>query len=505
MNVKLASSYVSNYSAVFGGFSLGKYVSDSRGQPILGEEYKREWLCGGLLGGRTVSGRRVSEYNSAMFCKARDPMVDRHSSVPVKSFLNLQSEAREATGSNCLWRALPPLKAVGPEDWYVLLNVIVEPMRVAPGVTSCSLLSALLGQAAICRDGDGKYVLATLVTAVRWCLVQEWSEIARLEPYPKRTAELSDETIYALVLVKIGVINVVQTRASSSVSERTYVDKGSTAFTAAVGRTILSWQVNHIVGVIVVGKIYKFSSWSWIGSNASRKCLKEVRKHKYYTKLSVWWDDFVTVASSISGADRFSCGLMKVGCALHIKLFDRASGMALAYALLHDKADELMDECAELDIDPIKVSRSGAYVTLARQRDLVKEIKDRGFEVFVELGRKGSAFDPSATDVRSHLEVFQNIGVARVVIESERIASMEEKGVLDGFLEELSRQDCTPLVLELPYGISFPQLLPIATRVFGVLGPEANVANVDIRHVLALETVRTGTCFGDLFGLVPAE
>lgn len=188
---------------------------------------------------------------------------------------------------------------------------------------------------------------------------------------------------------------------------------------------------------------------------------------------------------------------------LKIKVF--SGGMALEYALLHDKAEELMDECAELDIDAIEVSTSGAYVTLARQRDLVKEIKDRGFEVFVELGRKGSAFDPSATDVRSHLEVFQNIGVARVVIESERIASMEEKGVLDGFLEELSRQDCTPLVLELPYGISFPQLLPIATRVFGVLGPEANVANVDIRHVLALETVRTGTCFGDLFGLVPAE
>ncbi len=188
---------------------------------------------------------------------------------------------------------------------------------------------------------------------------------------------------------------------------------------------------------------------------------------------------------------------------LQIRVF--AGGMALEYALIHNKVGEFLDECATLKLDAVEISTSGAYVSLRRQRDLVAEILDRGLEVFVELGRKGSAFDPSAVDVLSHLEVFQTLGAARIIVESERIESMDGKGLLDGFLEELSRHDCTPLIIELPYGISFPHLLPLASRLFGILGPEANVANIDLRHVLALETARTGTCFGDLFGLMPTE
>jgi phosphosulfolactate synthase len=180
-------------------------------------------------------------------------------------------------------------------------------------------------------------------------------------------------------------------------------------------------------------------------------------------------------------------------------------GMALEYALLHGKAGPLLDDCAALGIDALEVSASAAFVPLARQRRLVGEVRGRGLEVFVELGRKGAAQDPSAADVVRHLECFGDLGVERFVVESERVASLEARGVLEAFLEDLARSEAASAVIELPYGVSFPQLVPVASRVFGVLGPDANVANVDVRHVLALETVRTGTCFGGLFGLVPVE
>ncbi|MGH7683470.1 MAG: phosphosulfolactate synthase, partial [Vulcanimicrobiaceae bacterium] len=167
---------------------------------------------------------------------------------------------------------------------------------------------------------------------------------------------------------------------------------------------------------------------------------------------------------------------------------------------------EYIEACAAYGADAIEVSASVSYVPPRVADESIRRAKAAGLGAFLEIGRKGeSAANPTIDDVRRQLERLVAAGGDALIVESERIESMHHEGTLERFLEGCGELDLAKLIFELPYGLSFPALQPIATRLFSVLGAEANVANVEFTHVMALATIRTGTCFGELFGLVPTE
>lgn len=213
--------------------------------------------------------------------------------------------------------------------------------------------------------------------------------------------------------------------------------------------------------------------------------------------------DYMKLGWTIARLARASVVRRKVEALHRVGVRVLMGGVALEYASIHGRPEEFIQECVELGIDAVEVSTSSSYVSLRRQSELVECIRRQGAEAFVELGRKGEARDPTVADVSAFLERFQQAGASRIILESERIASTGAGGGLEAFLEELAAIDHDKVIIELPYGVSFPDLLPVASQVFAILGPEVNVANIDPRHVLAVETVRTGICFGDLFARVP--
>lgn len=181
-------------------------------------------------------------------------------------------------------------------------------------------------------------------------------------------------------------------------------------------------------------------------------------------------------------------------------------GMGMEAALIQGKAAEYVEACAKYGGDAIEVSASVSYVPPKVADESIRMAKSAGLKAFLEIGRKGeNAANPTVDDVRRQLERLVSAGGDALIVESERLESMHEQGTLERFLEGCCELDLAKLIFELPYGLSFPALQPIASRLFAVLGSDVNVANVEFKHVMALATIRTGTCFGDLFGLVPTE
>jgi len=181
-------------------------------------------------------------------------------------------------------------------------------------------------------------------------------------------------------------------------------------------------------------------------------------------------------------------------------------GMGMETALIQGKAAQYVETCAAYGGDAIEISASVSYVPPKVADESIRLAKSAGMKAFLEIGRKGEgASNPTVDDVRRQLERLVSAGGDALIVESERLESMHEQGSLERFLEGCGELDLSKLIFELPYGLSFPALQPIASRLFAVLGADVNIANVEFAHVMAIATIRTGTCFGDLFGLVPTE
>ncbi|MQB00150.1 MAG: hypothetical protein GEU78_07625 [Actinobacteria bacterium] len=178
--------------------------------------------------------------------------------------------------------------------------------------------------------------------------------------------------------------------------------------------------------------------------------------------------------------------------------------MALELAALQGRAQEFIETTTSYGLDAIEISSSVAYLSARTKLALAREVKAAGLSAFIELGRKGEAPPLTAAEVERHLELLEDAGADGLIVESERIADMQQQGLAEAFLEGCaSLTSADRLVFELPYGLSFPQLEPLASRLFAILGPEVNIGNVEVRHVMAIETLRRGSCFGELFALVP--
>jgi phosphosulfolactate synthase (CoM biosynthesis protein A) len=181
-------------------------------------------------------------------------------------------------------------------------------------------------------------------------------------------------------------------------------------------------------------------------------------------------------------------------------------GMAMEVALIQGKAADYVEACAEYGGDALEISASASFISPRVADESIRRAKAAGIKAFLEIGRKGEeAANPTVDDVRRQLDRMLVAGGDGLIVESERLESMHQSRTLEPFLEGCADLDLAKLIFELPYGLSFPKLQPIATRLFSVLGPDLNVANVEFAHVMAVATIRTGTCFGELFGLVPTE
>ena len=188
---------------------------------------------------------------------------------------------------------------------------------------------------------------------------------------------------------------------------------------------------------------------------------------------------------------------------LGIRVF--TGGGAMQAALIQGKAAEFIEASKRYGVDAMEVGTTIAHISPRAAVDALRRIKDAGLLAFLEIGRKGVAADPTVDDVRRHLDRLMSAGGDFLIVESERIDSMDRAGTVDAFLEGCAELGLERLIFELPYGLHLPALQPFATRLFASLGPDANVANVEFAHVMGIATIRTGTCFGDLFGRVSTD
>lgn len=181
-------------------------------------------------------------------------------------------------------------------------------------------------------------------------------------------------------------------------------------------------------------------------------------------------------------------------------------GLAMQAAMLQGKVAEFIEASKSYGVDAMEVGSTVAHISSRAADDALRRVKASGMIAILEIGKKGAAeANPTPDDIRRQLDRLTAAGGDFLIIESERLESMHNAGTLEGFFEGCSEFGLEKPVFELPYGLHFPALQPIASRLFGMLGPEANVANVDFKHVMGIATVRNGTCFGELFGRVSTD
>jgi phosphosulfolactate synthase len=172
-------------------------------------------------------------------------------------------------------------------------------------------------------------------------------------------------------------------------------------------------------------------------------------------------------------------------------------GMLLEAAQLQGCVNSVIDEAAALGFDCMEISDSVAEVSTKTKRTLLDAVLKRGMRGIVEIGRKGSEGDLSPKETIPLIEEFRRAGAYKIILESEQIELLfAGKHVdLDGLRQIVASVGVEPLIFEVPYGKFVSDVIGFAWWFVQTFGVNVNLANIEPRHALAVETVRHGYGF----------
>lgn len=155
-----------------------------------------------------------------------------------------------------------------------------------------------------------------------------------------------------------------------------------------------------------------------------------------------------------------------------------------------------MNDAWSLGFRWIEVSSSVLISSIATRAELVANAVQRGFHAIGEVGEKGERALPDFAAWADEISAYVQAGASYVILESERLDDVLRQ---DGgqALSSLPYQD--RLIFEVPYGYPFATIAGLAWQLVRLRGADANLANVEPRHVLGVETVRMHACFGGSF------
>ncbi|MEN6592120.1 MAG: phosphosulfolactate synthase [Methanobacterium sp.] len=177
-------------------------------------------------------------------------------------------------------------------------------------------------------------------------------------------------------------------------------------------------------------------------------------------------------------------------------------GTLFEIAYQQDKVDEFLSEADELSFDAIELSDGTINIDQVDRGELIGIIKDYGFRIITEVGKKNPVEDHNLSmEKRIEMVNFDlDAGAYRVLIEGREggkgIGIYDNNGkVKDGVVDELSQKlDTSKIIWEAPKKDQ---------QVYLILkfGPNVNLGNIAPKEIIALETLRQGLR-GDTFGKV---
>jgi len=180
-----------------------------------------------------------------------------------------------------------------------------------------------------------------------------------------------------------------------------------------------------------------------------------------------------------------------------VKVTPGGTLMELAYA--RSTVDKLLDKLKELGFDTVEVSNGILNLSRTEKDALIRKARLKGFTVISEVGKKNPFYRLSVEDAAKEALGDLKQGVWKVIVEGREFGRatciFDEEGNIiwnrvHSFLKFLDKEQ---VVFEAP--LPHQQIELIVN-----LGPNVNLANVNFRDVLSLETLRLGIR-GDTYAL----
>lgn len=177
-------------------------------------------------------------------------------------------------------------------------------------------------------------------------------------------------------------------------------------------------------------------------------------------------------------------------------------GTLFEIAYQQDKVNEFLCEADELGFDAIELSDGTINIEQAARGELIGIVKDYGFRIITEVGKKNPVEDHKISmEKRIEMVNFDlDAGAYKVLIEGREggkgIGIYDNNGkVKDGVVDGLSQKlDTSKIIWEAPKKDQ---------QVYLILkfGPYVNLGNIAPEEIIALETLRQGLR-GDTLGKV---
>ncbi len=173
-------------------------------------------------------------------------------------------------------------------------------------------------------------------------------------------------------------------------------------------------------------------------------------------------------------------------------------GMLLEWSIVGGSLEETLAEIGRLGFTTVEVSDSVIILTHQQKMKLVKKIHDLGFKVIAEIGKKQATGGPlNVSAVRRQVEDYLQAGAYKIILDSEQIELIFEDGSeaqskVDELFSVVEAAGYENILLEVPYGKPFTELAPILWAIIQHFGSDVNLANVEPKNIIAVETLRRG-------------
>ena len=183
-------------------------------------------------------------------------------------------------------------------------------------------------------------------------------------------------------------------------------------------------------------------------------------------------------------------------------------GLLLERALVQGVGRKCLREAKDLGFTAIEVSDSLICLHHLEKIRWVKEAREMGLKVIVELGKKGGGTLRPDTAVK-YIHDYLDAGAYKVILESEELeAVFSENGengsqASDNLIQIIEEVGMEHVILECPYGKFFSELNHILWWFVEQFGVNVSLGNIEPKHILSLETVRRGLSFNKGFSSLP--
>ena len=173
-------------------------------------------------------------------------------------------------------------------------------------------------------------------------------------------------------------------------------------------------------------------------------------------------------------------------------------GTLLEYAIARDRVEEMLEEARSLGFDLIEVSSGALDVSPELLERLVSTIRNRGFDLFIEVGKKDLQHQLSLRETSTRIRLARTLRPRKVIIGGSEsgigVGIFDGDGAIkwDWVHTLLADHPISDLLFEAPVESQQLQLLE-------ALGSDVNLGNIPITLVPSLASARLGLR-GETFG-----